>query len=171
MRETDPNAARKSKVEESDPASPYAIIADTLATDAASLFAYLEGKGTLSKELLESYEITPPELPDLRLPDRLDFVGGFSYVSRQWYPIVKAIAVITEPTPEMEHAMNTHLEGMFKDAIVTVQGLRQALQIDPSGATWLEQRARAEFRQGNLELMGARSAIKGISRMFEELTA
>lgn len=48
---------------------------------------------------------------------------------------------------------------------------RAALALDPSGATWLGEKARAEFTERNLALIGALKAITGARKMYEALTA
>jgi len=170
-RESGPNARRYQRSEGGDSTNPYAVIAGVLRTDTAALFAYSRGEGPLDEELVRRYELRPDDLPELTLPNSLDFVGGFSYVSGQWYPLIRAIATHQDPTPAMIGSMDAELAHLIPDGIVTTQTLREALQEDPSGATWLEQRARVEFRQGNLELIGAMKAITGVRKMFAELTA
>ena len=149
----------------------YSLIARALQKDREALFTYFKQNGrsftqALDDELVDVYELRLVEVPELTLPNSLSFVTGFSYVASHWYPLVR-VAATGIIAPGDEHFMDTHLEGMFRDGRVTTQQLREALVADASGATWLEQIA---FRQGNLELIGARKAIIGARKMYEQLT-
>ncbi|MBI2011185.1 hypothetical protein HYS91_00305 [Candidatus Daviesbacteria bacterium] len=151
----------------------HSLIIRALQEDRKALFAYFKqdrGTQALDEELVDVYELRPAELPTLTLPNNLSFVEGFSYVASHWYPLVRAVAS-GAVAPGEEHFMDSHLDRVFPDGRVTTQQLRDALLADPSGATWLEQMAQDEFREGNLELTGARKAITGAKRMYEQLIA
>jgi len=149
----------------------YSLVAENLARDKDSLYVFFKhNRGSaqaLDEELVDTYELRPAELPDLTLPNSLNFVSGFSYVVGQWYPIVRAIGS-GKVKPGEEQSMDSHLEHMFRDRIITTQGIREALAIDPSAALLLEEMVAVEFRQGNLELLGARKAIIGARKMYQQ---
>lgn len=159
--------------QQSEGQSAYAVVANSLKKDREAVFAYFNQNRInhdLSEELIDTYELRPAELPTLVLPNHLKFVSGFSYVASHWYPLVRAVGSGLV-VPGDEDFMNDHLTRMFPDGIVTTQSMIDALSTDATGATWLEERARFEFRQGNLELLGATKAIIGAKKMYEALTA
>lgn len=150
----------------------YSLIEGALKRDREAMFAYFKQRGGvqgLDEELADVYELRPEDVPGLTLPNNLSFVAGFSLVVSHWYP---AVRVITSPNfkPADEGFFDAEFGRRFRDRVVTAQILREALAADPSGATWLEEMARAEFREGNLELLGARKAIAGARKMYEALT-
>lgn len=152
----------------------YSLVAENLQRDKESLYEFFKhNRGsaqTLDEELVGTYELRPAELPDLTLPNSLNFVSGFSYVVGQWYPVVRAIGSGRVKAGE-EQFMDSHLEHMFRDRIITTQVIREALAIDPSAASLLEAMATVEFRQGNLELLGAKKAITGARKMYQRFTS
>ena len=154
--------------------SAYSRVRDALQRDRKILFGRFEESGggtnmvTLDESLVELYELQPEELPSLVLSNNFQFVEGFSYVVGHWYPIVRAVGSGIA-TPASQHFMDQHLERMFPDAKVTTEGVRTALSEDPSGARWLEEMAKIEFRERSLALIGARKAITGARKMYEQL--
>ena len=128
----------------------YSLIARALQKDREALFTYFKQNGrsftqALDDELVDVYELRLVEVPELTLPNSLSFVTGFSYVASHWYPLVRVAATgIIAPGDE-------HLN--------QIRGCVTGKQI-----------ARVEFRQGNLELIGARKAIIGARKMYEQLT-
>lgn len=149
----------------------YSLIEGALKRDRETMFAHFKQRGGvqgLDEELADVYELRPGDIPGLVLPNNLSFVAGFSLVVSHWYP---AVRIITSPNfkPDDEQFFDAEFGRRFRDRVVTVQILREALATDPSGATWLEEMARAEFREENLELLGARKAIVGARKMYEAL--
>lgn len=164
-----PNPQPQDGHEEEKGSDPYYLVLENLAGDKESLYAFFKhNRGSalaLDEVLVDTYELRPSELPELTLPNSLDFISGFSYVVGQWYPILRAIGS-GKVKPGEEQFMDSHLERMFRDRIITTQRIRDALAVDPSGAIWLEEMANIEFRQGNLELIGARKAISGARKLY-----
>lgn len=155
--------------DEADQETPvHDLVFCALKKDRDAIWAYFHQRTlqSLDKDLVEIYDLKPPDLPELNLSDNLSFVSGFGYVASHWYPLVRAVATGRIKHGD-EYVMDSHLERMFPDGRITTKELNDNLIEDPSGATWLEQRARVEFRQGNLELIGARKAITGIRKMHE----
>lgn len=153
-----------------DGGSIYDRILSTLQRDRETLWAHFQhnrGSQDLDHRLVELYELRPDDLPTLTLPDSLTFVEGFSYVASHWYTLVRAVAG-GKVTSGSEYFFDIHLAGLFKDGVVTTRTMRQELGEDPSGASWLEHRVRAEFRQENLSSIGARKAITGIRKIHEQ---
>ena len=63
----------------------YSLVAENLARDKESLYTlfFKHNRGSsqaLDEVLVDTYELRPTELPDLTLPNSLNFVSGFSYV-------------------------------------------------------------------------------------------
>ena len=147
----------------------YDRVSQTLRRDQRVLWYHFQAGKTvqsLDPALAEVYELKADGLPELNLTGNLEFIGGFSYIAGQWYPLLRAIGSGLV-SPEHEQFMDAELERKFPDAKITTEIIRDALTKDPSGATFLEQRARVEFRQETLELAGARRAIAGIRKLHE----
>lgn len=157
-----------------DSKTVYDQVFAALQTARQALFVhYTQNRGSrnLDERLVELYELRPVDLPELNLPDNLAFgVDGFAYVASHWYPLVRAVGS-GRVKPEDEEFFNEHLARMLPDAHVTISDIRESLAEDASGASWLEQQVRAEFRQGNLSSLGARCAITGIRKLHEALAS
>lgn len=152
--------------------SPYALIVGALNRDSSKVWEWYRQGGVFADpngELAEVYELTPDDIPDLSLPSNFSFTEGFSLV-RQWYIRMKAISEGCVAN-EYEHIMDSELARMFRDRVVTTRSVRDTLDVDPSGATWLNEITRAEFTEGTLAFIGARKAITGVRNMYEALTA
>lgn len=152
--------------------SPYSLILGALNRDSSKVWDWYRQNGAVADpngELAEIYELTRDDIPDLSLPSNFSFTEGFSLV-RQWYVRMKAIAEV-RVAQEDEHIMDSELARMFRDGVVTTRSVRGILDIDPSGASWLNEMARAEFTEGTLALTGARKAVAGVRNMYEALTA
>ena len=151
----------------------YSLIEGALKRDREALFAHFYQRAktqSLDEELAEIYELRPENVPDLLLPNNLSFVAGFSFVVSHWYPVVRIVAS-SEFKPSDEEIFDAEFGRRFRDRVVTARMLRDVLAVDHSGATWLEEMARVEFREENLELLGARKAITGVRKMYEQLAA
>ena len=151
----------------------YYLIGGALKRDREAMFSHFKqggGAQSLDEELTDVYELRPEDVPGLTLPNNLSFVAGFSLVVSHWYP---AVRVLTSPSfkPDDEGFFDAEFGRRFRDRVVTAQTLKEALATDPTAATWLEEMARSEFREENLELLGARKAITGARKMYEVLTA
>lgn len=155
--------------------SVYSLIESALKKDREALFAcFKQNSGqftpALDEDLVDVYELRPDDIPGLSLPSNLSFVSGFSLVVSHWYPAIRVVTATSFKLND-EQFFDTEFGRRFRDRVVTSHTLRDALTTDPSGATWLEEMASAEFREENLELLGARKAIKGARKMYEALTA
>lgn len=159
--------------------SPYTLVGAALSKDSHAIHDFFQGSliersggvsaDPLDSELDEAYDLKPADNPSLSLPRNLNFFDGFSYVSGHWYPIVRIIGSGLIKTPQDEELLDTHLKTLFRDGDVTTHSVRESLSIDPTGANWLEERAKIEFTEGNLALIGARKAITGARKMYEAL--
>ena len=169
-----PNPLPQGGHEGEENADVYSLVLKKLARDKDYLYAFFKhDRGSaqaLGEEVVDTYELRPTKLSELTLPKSLDFVSGFSYVVGQWYPIVRAVGS-GKVKPGEEQFMDSHLERTFRDRIITTQLIRESLTTDPSGATLLEEMATVEFRQGNLELLGARKAIIGVRKMYQQFAS
>lgn len=152
--------------------SPYSLIEGALNKDSNAVWDwYAQGEAFADPtgELAEVYELSHDDIPDLSLPSSLRFTEGFSLVRRR-YNLMRAIAE-GRVEPEHEHIMDSELARMFKDKVVTTQSVRDALGIDPSGATLLSEIVRSELTDRTLALTGAIKAITGVRNMHTALTA
>lgn len=159
--------------EQSGQVSPYPLIEKALQGDREALFAYFkQNRSTqaLDEELVDVYELRSTKPPTLTLPDDLSFIAGFSMVVSTWYPAIRIVSTV-DFKPGDEQIFDEEFGRRFRDRFVTARTLREALASDPSGSTLLEEMARAEFREENLELIGALKAITGIRKMYQALTA
>lgn len=168
------------RAESGKESSVYSIVAKKLKQDGSRMFHFLrQGQGQrhggsfadpIDAEMAETYELIPNDIPTLFLPGNLSFVDGFSYVTAHWYPLIRIVAT-EDMTSEGGRVMDEILDRMFPDGGITRQVLQEALRVDPSGATWLEERAKVEFNEGTLALIGARRAITGARKMYEALAS
>lgn len=129
----------------------YSLIAKVLQEDRKALFTYFKQNGrsstqALDEELIDVYKLKPAELPTLILSNNLSFVAGFSYVASHWYPLIEAVAsgVIA---PDEERFMDSHLERMFPDRVVTT---RHTFEMR-SQSTQAGQRGLNKWQKSNLE--------------------
>jgi len=72
---------------------------------------------------------------------------------------------ISEKTAEVDYLLGNNFPGQN----VTSKSLLKALMIDPSGAAWLEEMARNEFKNDQLGLTGALKAVAGARKMHSML--
>ncbi|MBI2443320.1 MAG: hypothetical protein HYV40_05440 [Candidatus Levybacteria bacterium] len=152
--------------------SPYSLIVGALNRDSNKIWDWYSKGGAVADpngELAEVYGLSRDDIPNLSLPSNFSFTEGFSLV-RQWYVRMKAIAEGLV-APQDEPIMDSELARMFRDRIVTTGSVRDTLSVDPSGATWLSEMARAEFTEGTLALTGARKAIAGVRNMHTAIIA
>ncbi|HXS15210.1 MAG TPA: hypothetical protein VN711_03715 [Candidatus Saccharimonadales bacterium] len=176
----------------------HQAIANALATDGQQLYTYRQNYGLAQAAGAEPQPLDPvigkrygivstPADPNngVNLANSLPFVGGFNSVAAQWYPLIERATAPTSQTqlnlPPEAIAMLEHLPEESRASIVgrletdlamedlIVEEVRQSLAADPSGSTWLEQKAQSEFRDSPLELAGAINAIRGAKRLFDEL--
>lgn len=156
------------KQESKEDRTVYSVIEGALKRDRDVLFTYFKqnrGSGQcIDEELVDVYELRPDSIPF-----NVSFMSGFSLVISTWYPAIRVLTSHNFKSSD-EHFFDSEFGRRFRDRVVTSHTLRDALIVDPSGATWLEEMAGAEFRQENLELLGARKAITGIRKMHELLT-
>lgn len=154
--------------------SYYSVIVKILKADSSVIHTFFQNRSrglhqdTVDAELADIYELAPAEIPALALPSNLAFFSGFSYVGRQWYPWLNAVVI---SRPEQQQFLDQEMGRFFPDRAVTAKRVREALAVDPSAATWLEQMARVHFRNDNLELIGALKVITGARKMYEGLVS
>lgn len=168
------NRILRMKQERPSSRSDYAVIAKALKVDSSTIHTFFHNRSRglqqnpLDAELAEVYELTTAEVPTLALSGNLAFFSGFSYVGRQWYPWLNAVAI---SGPEDQQFLDQEMGRLFPDRAITAQNVQDALATDPSGATWLEEMARAHFRNDDLELIGGLRAVIGARKMYEGLTS
>ena len=160
--------------------SLYLPVEKALKKDAQAMFDFFQKKlleksggvavAPIDQELVDVYELKPEEIPTLSLPNNLSFVEAFSYVAAHWYPYIRIIGT-NLVKPDDEQFMDIRLKELFPKENVTILTVRDSLATDPSGATWLEERAKVEFTgEGTLSRVGAQKAINGARKMYERLT-
>ena len=72
----------------------YDRVSQTLRRDERVLWYHFQAGKTvqsLDPALAEVYELKADGLPELNLTGNLEFIGGFSYIAGQWYPLLRAI--------------------------------------------------------------------------------
>lgn len=160
--------------------SPHQAVLTKLRGDRNAMFKLLQSNLTardggavadpIDEELDEVYQLKPADVPTLALPGTLQFFDGFSYVVGHWYPLVAAIGsgLVKE---EDEGLLNSELQRLFPRVPVKVSDIKDSLGEDSSAATWLNQRAEIEFNEGHLALIGAKTAIFGARKMYEQITS
>ena len=142
----------------------YTHIQAQLQHDREALFAHSrQGSRTLDQALVARYELSPTE------PIDLSFLSGFGMVSSHWYPAIRIVSTLDLDERD-EGIFNEELGRRFIDRYVTVASTREALIKDPSGAAFLEEMARLEFRNADDELKGALKAIAGARNLYEALS-
>ncbi len=177
----------------------HEVIGNQLRDDAHGFFAFHRDSllataygrvpSSLDADVIELYGLQPAgpsSLSDLELPRNLAFLSGFSYVVSHFLPTLEEASRPSSGLPvelpiEMQQRLRRFPDAgeRYKDSLrsdmvaryLATENARAALAIDPSGATWLEQKARREFQEDNLELTGALKAIYGIRKLYEQLSA
>ncbi len=143
----------------------YTRIQGQLQYDREALFAhYRQGSQSLDPTLADRYGLSPTDSIGL------SFLSGFGMVASTWYPAIRIESTIELGQRDME-IFNEEFGRRFIDRYVTVASIREALAEDPSGATFLEEMARLEFRNADDELAGALKAIAGARNLYEALTS
>lgn len=117
----------------------------------------------LGQPLLDTYGLAPTESIDT------SFMSGFGMVASHWYPAIRIVSTIELALGD-EEVFNEEFRRRFRDRYVTVENLRETLLHDPSGAKFLEEMARLEFRGADDELSGALKAITGVRKLYETMT-
>lgn len=167
-------------------ANIHEVIGSVLLADSTRIFRYFRTPDStvgsaiepVNEEVVSLYDLPQP---GQKLPDTVSegFISGFYFVAGTLYPSLFPVSKGTSEVSPGEGGETTGFsEGVRKGYVEqspTNPALRaeleDALKTEPSADRWLNAQVDTFFADNESELAGAKSALSGAKKLYEELSA